>query len=250
MSAIEWTEKTWNPVTGCTKVSSGCKNCYAETMAKRLKAMGAAGYENGFELTCHENRISYPLKIKKPTVFFVNSMSDLFHENIPFSFIDSVMDTITQTPRHCYQILTKRPYVMKKYFDQRGVVPENSWIGVSVENKRHGVPRIDVLRSIKTKSIRFLSIEPLLEDLGEINLKNIDWAIVGGESGHKARIMKPIWVDNIHRQCIEQNTPFFFKQWGTWGMDGIKRQKSKNGRIYKNQEWNESPIIFQNKAII
>ena len=162
-SKIEWTEMTWNPTTGCTKISSGCKNCYAEKMACRLRAMGTPGYENGFELTLLPNRLEEPLKRKKPTVYFVNSMSDLFHEDIPFSFIDHVFETIQRSNWHTFQILTKRAKRMALYFAQRPV-PENAWLGVTVENKKHGLPIIDYLRTINAK-IRFLSMEPLLEDI-------------------------------------------------------------------------------------
>ena len=243
MSAIEWTERTWNPVTGCTKVSAGCKNCYAETMAHRLRAMGAAGYENGFALSLHEGRLDAPRRRKTPTIYFVNSMSDLFHPGVPFPFIDKVMDTIRETPRHTYQILTKRPKVMRQYFSVRAA-PPNAWLGVSVENKRHGVPRIGILRDISAE-VRFLSVEPLLEDLGDIrrSLEGIHWVIVGGESGRKARPMQKEWVANIKRQCRAANAKFFFKQWGAWGADGVKRGKHANGRSFQKRTWDEMPKI-------
>ncbi len=239
MSTIEWTEQTWNPVTGCTKISAGCEFCYAETMARRLQAMGMPGYENGFAVTCHENRLLQPLRRKIPTVYFVNSMSDLFHPNAPFSFIDKVLQTIDKTPHHTYQILTKRPELMAKYFSDRNV-PDNAWLGVSVENKKHGVPRIDVLRKIGAK-IRFLSVEPLLEDLGKINLSGIHWVIVGGESGLDARPMQPAWASNIRAQCQRRRVPFFFKQWGAWGSDQVKRSKKDNGRLLDGRLWNQYP---------
>lgn len=213
LSKIEWTEKTWNPTAGCSKVSSGCKNCYAETMAIRLKAMGVAGYENGFEFSIVPHRLNEPLKRMKPTVYFVNSMSDLFHEKMPESYLDKIFDVIANTPRHTYQILTKRAGRMNKYLVKRKI-PENIWLGVTVENKNEGMSRIDKLRDLKAK-VRFLSVEPLLEDLGKINLKNIDWVIVGGESGPKARPMEKEWVINIKDQCEKNNIAFFFKQWGT-----------------------------------
>ena len=181
MSKIEWTESTWNPVTGCTKISAGCKHCYAETMSRRLTAIGVKGYENGFAVSIHPDRLDVPLKRKKPTVWFVNSMSDLFHPKVPFDFVDDVINVICKTPQHTYQILTKRPGRMRQYFDSREV-PANAWLGTSVENKKHGVPRIDELRKIKS-GIRFLSVEPLLEDIGMVNLNGIHWVIVGGESG-------------------------------------------------------------------
>lgn len=240
-SAIEWTEQTWNPVTGCIKVSPGCKHCYAETLAKRLQAMNAAGYQNGFsEITLMPERLNQPLKRQKPTVYFVNSMSDLFQESVPYEFIDKVMDVISQTPRHTYQILTKRAERMRDYFSSR-IVPDNAWIGVSVEDKKYGKPRISVLRDIKAKT-RFLSIEPLLEDLGNLNLKEIQWVIVGGESGSKARPMDEEWVISVKQQCFEHNVPFFFKQWGLWGADGVKRSKKANGRILAGKTWDQYPV--------
>jgi len=240
-TAIEWTEQTWNPTTGCTKISTGCKHCYAEKMALRLHRMGAAGYENKFELTLHTYRLEQPLRRKKPTVYFVNSMSDLFHEHVPFAFIDQVMAVMEQTPQHTYQILTKRAARMRKYFSKR-IPPTNAWLGVSVENKKHGLPRIDQLRDIPA-SIRFLSIEPLLEDLGKISLDNIHWVIVGGESGPKARPMQPEWVANIKRQCHQEHASFFFKQWGGWGADGVRRHKALNGRLFEGQTWNDRPSL-------
>jgi len=230
---IEWTEQTWNPTTGCTKVSAGCKHCYAEVMAKRLKAMGANGYQNGFQLSLLPERLNQPIKRKKPTTYFVNSMSDLFHKNVPFSFIDKVFDVIKQTPQHRYQILTKRENQLLSYFTNRDV-PDNVWLGVSVENIKEGLPRIEVLRKIPAK-IRFLSIEPLLEDLGKLDLSGIHWVIVGGESGNKARPMKESWVLNIQKQCAMKNIAFFFKQWGTWGADGVKRNKHKNGKLLNDK---------------
>ena len=239
-SRIEWTEATWNPTTGCTKISAGCKNCYAETFSKRLQAMGAKGYENGFDISIMEDRLGHPEKVKRPTRFFVNSMSDLFHPSIPFTFIEKVMNVIEDTNRHQYQILTKRPKIMVQFFLKRKV-PQNTWLGVTVENRRHGLPRIDTLRSVDAP-LRFLSIEPLLEDLGELDLNGIDWVIVGGESGSKARPMKKEWVDRIHGHCNRQNIPFFFKQWGAWGEDGVRRGKKGNGRFYKDQVWNMLPV--------
>lgn len=227
-SKIEWTEQTWNPTTGCTKISPGCKNCYAEKMAHRLKAMGAGGYENGFELAVHKNRLEQPLKRKKPTVYFVNSMSDLFHEDISNDFIDKVFSVIEATPQHTYQILTKRSQRLPIYFKNRKC-PDNVWLGVSVENRQHGIKRIDHLRQVKAK-IRFLSVEPLLEDVGLLNLKKIHWVIVGGESGPKARPMKPEWAEKIRTQAEKSGAVYFFKQWGSWGADGVKRSKQANGR--------------------
>ena len=238
-SSIEWTEHTWNPTTGCTKISPGCKHCYAETMAHRLHAMGASGYEQCFVLSLHPDRLSQPLKRKKPTTYFVNSMSDLFHENIPDSFLDQVVDVVRQTPQHTYQILTKRADRLPRYFHNKAC-PKNIWLGVSVEDRRYGLPRIDYLRQVDAH-IRFLSIEPLLEDLGSIDLDGIHWIIVGGESGHKARPMRSEWVENIQNQAEDSDVAFFFKQWGTWGADGVKRRKKTNGRIFKGKTWNDMP---------
>ena len=242
MSKIEWTEATWNPVTGCTKVSAGCKHCYAETLSHRLAAMGVKGYENGFAVSIHADRLSIPLRRKKPTIWFVNSMSDLFHPKVPFNFVDEVMNTIIQTSQHTYQILTKRPGRMRQYFSSREV-PTNAWLGTSVENKKHGVPRIDELRKIKAK-VRFLSVEPLLEDIGKVELSGIHWVIVGGESGKGARPMQTAWVDNVKKQCTSSKVRFFFKQWGAWGADGVRRSKKANGREYKGRHWDQMPTGF------
>jgi len=236
---IEWTEETWNPTTGCTKVSSGCKNCYAEVMANRLKAMGTPGYENGFDFSLLPERLDQPLKKKKPTKYFVNSMSDLFHEQMPEEYLNKIIDVIKITPQHIYQILTKRENRMYDYFLDKDI-PSNIWLGVSVENKADGLPRINKLRNLKA-SIKFLSVEPLLEDLDYMDLEGIDWVIVGGESGVKARPMKEEWVLNIKKQCQDQNTAFFFKQWGAWGVDGVKRSKKVNGRLLAGKTFEEYP---------
>ena len=240
-SKIEWTEHTWNPVTGCTKLSPGCKFCYAETMAKRLQAMGAPGYEQGFAVSMHPERLDDPRRRKKPTMWFVNSMSDLFHIRIPFDFIDKVFATIAATPQHRYQILTKRPERMAEYFAEREV-PGNVWLGTSVENRKHGVPRIAILREINC-SVRFLSIEPLLEDIGEIDLSGIDWVIVGGESGVKARPMEVAWARAIRRQCRTAKVAFFFKQWGAHGPDGERRSKRANGRALDGRTYDAMPKV-------
>lgn len=239
-SSIEWTEHTWNPVTGCTKLSPGCKHCYAETMARRLKAMGAPGYERGFELTLHPERLEQPLRRKTPTTYFVNSMSDLFHEAVPDRFVDQVLDVCRRTPQHTYQVLTKRAERLPPFFASR-VCPTNVWLGVSVEDRRYGVPRIAQLRKVKA-AVRFLSVEPLLEDVGKLNLRGIHWVIVGGESGAKARPMDESWAENVRAQAIAQGVPFFFKQWGTWGADGVRRDKKRNGRELSGRRWNEFPV--------
>lgn len=205
-SKIEWTEATWNPSVGCNKVSAGCKNCYAELMAQRLQAMGAPGYANGFDFSLMPERLDMPLKTRKPTKYFVNSMSDLFHEDMPFEFLDKVFDVIKRTPRHTYQILTKREKKLQEYF-KHNEVRDNVWMGVSVENQKTKTG-IDALRTVDAK-IRFLSLEPLLEDLGELNFKNIHWVIVGGESGCNARPMRKSWAVSIQRQCDQQAVEFF-----------------------------------------
>ncbi len=238
-SRIEWTELTWNPVTGCTKLSAGCKNCYAEALSRRLKAMGAPGYHDGFAVTLHPSRINQPKRRRSPTTYFVNSMSDLFHEAVPFDFIDDVMATIAETPQHQYQILTKRPHRMAAYFDGK-IVPAHVWIGTSVENRRHGVPRIAELRKIQAQ-VRFLSVEPLLEHLGDLDLSGVSWVIVGGESGPRARPMKAEWARSVQEQCVEAQIPFFFKQWGAHGSDGVRRSKARNGRLLDGRTWDEMP---------
>lgn len=238
-SRIEWTEQTWNPMTGCTKVSAGCKHCYAEVMARRLQAMGASGYERGFRLTVHPERLLQPLRRKKPTTYFVNSMSDLFHAGVSDGYLDRVFDVIEATPQHTYQVLTKRAERLPEYFSRR-TCPSNMWLGVSVENRRHGVPRIDYLRDIPAR-IRFLSVEPLLEDVGPLNLDGIHWVIVGGESGPKARPMKPEWADAVRDQCEAAGVAFFFKQWGQWGADGKRRSKKANGRELAGRTWDQYP---------
>lgn len=203
--------------------------------------MGAKGYENGFALSILPERLTQPLKRGKPTMYFVNSMSDLFHNDVPFSFIDQVFDVIRRTPHHTYQILTKRSGRMRKYFASRKA-PDNAWLGVSVENRKYGLDRIKDLRQIKA-GIRFLSVEPLLDDIGTINLSGIHWVIVGGESGPKARPMKAEWIESIKEQCEQADIAFFFKQWGGWGADGKKRAKKNNGRVFAGRIWEEMPRV-------
>lgn len=237
---IEWTEATWNPSIGCDKISAGCKHCYAETMARRLKGFGLEDYKDGFKFKIAPSRLDAPKKIKKPTKFFVNSMSDLFHENMPYDYLDEIFRVILETPQHIYQILTKREKIMADYFVTREV-PLNVWLGVTVEN-RENKKRIESLKGIRTL-VRFVSFEPLIGEVGGLDLEGIHWAIVGGESGLKARPMKEEWVHEIHIQCMTQNVPFFFKQWGTWGADGIKRNKKKNGKLFQKREWKEMPTV-------
>nr|WP_319510602.1 phage Gp37/Gp68 family protein [uncultured Draconibacterium sp.] len=242
-SKIEWTEATWNPTSGCTKISAGCKHCYAESMARRLKAIGTVGYENGFRFNIVPSRLNEPLKKKKPTVYFVNSMSDIFHEKMPLDYLDKIFSVIEQTPHHTYQVLTKRADRMHEYLSQREI-PKNVWLGVTVENKFDGVPRIDKLRHLNA-SVLFLSVEPLLEDLGEIDLTNINWVIVGGESGNQARPMDKIWVENVKKQCDANDVAFFFKQWGTWGADKVKRNKKENGKELNGKIWQNYPEVIE-----
>lgn len=236
---IEWTDKTWNPITGCSKKSTGCLHCYAEVMARRLKAMGQQKYSNGFSVTTHEQCLNEPMTWKGAHNIFVCSMSDIFHEEVPFEFVDRMFDIINRTPQHRYQILTKRAERMAEYFATRSI-PDNVWLGVTVEaiSSRY---RIDCLRNLSA-SVKFLSCEPLVEDLGELDLTGIDWVIVGGESGPKARPMQEAWALNIRRQVEEQGARFFFKQWGTWGADGIKRNKHANGKLLKGEIIQEMPI--------
>lgn len=236
-SKIEWTEQTWNPAIGCNKVSAGCKNCYAETMAKRLQSMGNLDYIDGFKFKILPQRLNQPFEIKGSKLFFVNSMSDLFHEQMPKYYLDKIFDVIKRTPQHFYQILTKRPLQMYNYCSEISI-PGNAILGVSIENKR-AIKRKEFLLDLDCK--KFLSIEPLLENLENIELKGIDWVIVGGESGTRARPMHKDWVINIFNICKKDNIPFFFKQWGTYGSDGIKRNKLRNGRILFNKSWNEKP---------
>lgn len=230
-SSIEWTEKTWNPVTGCTKISPGCKFCYAERMAKRLHAMGVENYRNGFKVTMHEHALDIPLKWKKPSVIFVNSMSDLFHPDVPVDFILKVFDVMNKAHWHEYQVLTKRP---ERVLELDKILPwgPNIWMGTSVENQKYTF-RIDELRQTSAK-LKFLSLEPLLGPLENLNLKKIDWVIAGGESGFNPRPMKEEWVISIRDQCRSQGVAFFFKQWGG-------RNKKEAGRTLQGRTWNEMP---------
>ncbi len=238
-TTIEWTETTWNPVTGCSKISLGCKNCYAERMAKRLQVMGQLRYRNGFKLTLQPQTLNEPYKWKKSRIVFVNSMSDLFHELVPLSFIREVFHVMTNCRQHQFQILTKRSNNLRQ-LSAFLTWTENIWIGVSVESQDY-VYRIDDLRAIPA-SIRFLSIEPFISPITRLDLTGIDWVIVGGESGPHARPMHKEWVRVIREICIEQNVPFFFKQWG-----GVRRKK--RGRLLDKREWNEMPLqINTNKC--
>jgi len=207
-------------------------------MSRRLKGMGQKKYANGFQLTLHDDALDEPKAWRKPHIIFVCSMSDLFHADVPFEFIDKIMDTIRSTPQHRYQLLTKRAERMAEYFSAREV-PVNAWLGVTVESSavKH---RIDALRHLPA-TVRFLSCEPLIDALGEMDLSNIDWVIVGGESGPKARPMKEEWALQIQAQCEKQGSTFFFKQWGTWGSDGVKRNKHENGKLLNGKVWQTMP---------
>lgn len=224
---IEWTETTWNPSTGCNKISAGCMNCYAEIMTRRLKAMGMEKYKNGFNLTWHNSELRLPYSWKKPRMIFVNSMSDLFHEKMPFDFIKLVFKVMNDCSHHIFQVLTKRTDVLEKYYTLLDWSP-NIWIGVTVENE-DVIGRIDSLRKVPA-SVKFLSIEPILSAIPNLNLLDIDWVIVGGESGQKSRPVKEEWVIDIKNKCNEKQIPFFFKQWG--GKNKKKSGKLLQGEIY------------------
>jgi protein gp37 len=230
-SSIEWTESTWNPLTGCTKVSPGCKNCYAERMSKRLQAMGQANYRNGFQISLHEHVLETPLHWKQPQVIFVNSMSDLFHEDVPVSFIQDVFNVMRLAFWHTFQVLTKRSARLLE-LDSQIAWPENVWMGVSVENNDY-IFRTDHLRQTHALT-KFLSLEPLLSPLPGLHLNAIDWVIVGGESGPGSRPMDRSWVLEIRDQCLASKTPFFFKQWGG-------TNKKKAGRELDGRTWDDLP---------
>jgi protein gp37 len=234
-SSIEWTESTWNPLTGCTKISPGCKHCYAERMALRLQAMGQCNYVNGFDLTLHEEALELPLRWKKPQTIFVNSMSDMFHADVPEAFIVSAFDVMRQASWHRFQVLTKRSERLLSLSEQLPWA-NNIWMGVSVETDAYTY-RIEHLRETGAR-IKFLSLEPLLGDLDTLRLNGIDWVIVGGESGPGARVMNPEWVTSIRDKCVEANVPFFFKQWGgVW--------KKKFGRELEGRTWDQLPTTQQ-----
>lgn len=237
-SSIEWTDASWNPVRGCTKISPGCTHCYAETFAERFRGVPGHPYEQGFDLRLVPNKLAEPLRWSKPRRIFVNSMSDLFHEDVPNDYIVRVGQVMEAANWHTYQVLTKRAERMRDLLQTRlqfAASAAHIWWGVSVENQRHGVPRIDELRAAPA-SVRFLSVEPLLEDLGELNLDGIHWMIVGGESGHGARPMEQEWVMNLRDQCKTAGVSFFFKQWG-----GV--QKRKHGRLLEGCTYDEMPEV-------
>ena len=237
-SAIEWTEATWNPVTGCTKVSPGCAHCYAETFAERFRGVAGHPYEMGFDLTLRPERLNQPLRWKRPRTIFVNSMSDLFHEDVDVSFIRSVFDVMTAASWHKFQVLTKRSERAAELAPNL-LWPENVWMGVSVENQRW-TSRIDDLRRVPA-AVRFLSCEPLLGPL-DLDLDDVHWVIAGGESGPRARPMRPEWALAVRDQCVAASVPFFFKQWGAHDDEGIRRGKRKAGRLLDGRTWNEMPL--------
>jgi protein gp37 len=239
-SSIEWTHMTWNPVTGCTKVSQGCKNCYAERMAKRLKAMGVERYRNGFRLTLHDKMLDLPRNWREPKLIFVNSMSDLFHEEVPFAFIARVFETMRVCEHHIFQVLTKRASRLREVAPHLDW-PGNVWMGVSVEDKRV-LHRIHDLVATTAK-LRFLSCEPLIGPLRDLPLDGIDWVIVGGESGPRARPMDPSWVMEIRGQCQKAGVPFFFKQWG-----GVR--KDLTGRLLDGRTYDDLPRVAYCSGVV
>jgi protein gp37 len=234
-SKIEWTECTWNPVTGCTPISPGCQHCYAERMAKRLHAMGQANYRNGFQLTLHAHMLDLPLHWRQPRMIFVNSMSDLFHPDVPLDFILKVFDVMQRASQHCFQVLTKRSERLAQLSPQLPW-PDNVWMGVTVENADYAF-RIEHLKQTAA-TVKFISFEPLLGPVAQVNLDGIDWAIVGGESGPGARPMQPEWVTGIRDRCLTGGIPFFFKQWG-----GVN--KKAGGRLLDDRTWDEVPTQKQ-----
>jgi protein gp37 len=236
ISRIEWTESSWNPITGCTKISSGCNNCYAEKMANRLKMMGSKNYENGFKLTCHQHALNAPLQWKKPRMIFVCSMSDIFHKDVPDDFILNIFEVIKKSYWHTFQILTKRSERFATFTKTYGF-PSNAWAGVTVENA-DVLFRADHLRQVPSK-IKFISAEPLVGSIKDLNLNNINWVVAGGESGANSRPLSIEWAREIRDKCIKENISFFFKQWGG-------TNKKATGRILDGKLWNEMPEYHQN----
>ena len=234
-SAIEWTETTWNPVTGCTKISHGCKFCYAERLSKRLRAMGVDKYRDGFSISIHKSTLKDPLKWRKPRLVFVNSMSDLFHKSVPLAFIKSVFDVMNRASQHTFQVLTKRPSRVAKVDAQLNWTP-NIWLGTSIESERW-LGRLTWLKQTSART-KFLSLEPLLGPLPDIQFEGIDWVIVGGESGPGARPMEADWVRELRENCVQHDVPFFFKQWG-----GVF--KKRTGRTLDNRTWDQMPESIQ-----
>jgi protein gp37 len=233
-SKIEWTEVTWNPITGCTKISAGCQNCYAERMSKRLQAIGMANYKNGFDVTIHEHVLDAPKQWRKPRRVFVNSMSDLFHKDVPESFIDAIFEVMAETSIHNFQVLTKRSARMREFARELPLM-DNIWLGVTVENSDY-LYRINNLKQTQAR-VKFISFEPLLGPIPRFDLAGIDWVIVGGESGPHSRPIKPEWVTDIRDQCVNAGVNFFFKQWGGFN-------KKKTGRLLEGRTWNEMPLTL------
>ncbi len=234
-TAIEWTQNVWNPVTGCSRVSEGCENCYAESFAKRLKGMGIPKYKQGFKVILHPDSLEEPYRWKKPRVVFVNSMSDIFHQDISDSYIKKIFHVMNENPHHIFQVLTKRPERLPE-IESKVKWSHNIWLGVTVESNKH-MDRICYLQDSPART-RFISFEPLLSPIEKMNLSTVDWAIVGGESGPKARPMEKAWVESILHQCKEQDVAFFFKQWGG-------KNKKKNGRLLNGREYNQMPIFLE-----
>ncbi len=235
-TTIEWTDTTWNPVTGCTKISAGCDNCYAQRFSERFRGVKGHPFETGFDLTLRSERLLQPLEWKRPRMIFVNSMSDLFHKEIPRAYVSAVFDTMEKADWHIYQVLTKRSSLMQKFINDRykeRPAPPHMWFGVSVENEK-ATSRIVHLQTANA-SIRFLSIEPLIGPVGKVPLGGVAWVIVGGESGYGARPMKPEWAVDIRNQCIKANVAFFFKQWGG-------RSPKTGGRLLEGKEWSQFPM--------
>ena len=233
LSQIEWTESTWNPVTGCSKVSEGCRHCYAERMAHRLRAMGSGKYRDGFTVALHQSTLREPLRWLKPRLVFVNSMSDLFHESVPSAFIESVFSVMNDSPRHTFQVLTKRAQRVSQLTHRLNWTP-NIWLGVSIESERW-LARLEVLRRTGART-KFLSLEPLLGPLPGIELAGVDWVIVGGESGPGARPVQAEWVRELRDKCLQCHVPFFFKQWG-----GV--HKKRTGRLLDGRTWDQMPAL-------
>jgi protein gp37 len=249
-STIEWTDATWNPVRGCTKISDGCKHCYAETFAERFRGVKGHPYERGFDLRLVPEKLAEPLRWRNPKMIFVNSMSDLFHENVPDDYIVTVAKVMVEAKWHTYQVLTKRSDRLRELLNSSlrfAATQKNIWWGVSVENKKYGLPRIEHLQDAHAE-IKFLSVEPLLEDLGTLDLKRIDWVIVGGESGHGARPMKKEWVVSVRNHCERDGVPFFFKQWG-----GVRKKaagRKLDGKTYDEfPERIHHPVLEANKCL-
>lgn len=239
-SKIEWTDSTWNPLTGCTKISPGCSHCYAEVMAKRLKAMGNPNYVNGFDLTLHEHSLGIPFGWKKPRLIFVNSMSDLFHNDVPFEYTQKVFQVMASCRQHVFQVLTKRSTRLAEIADALVWTP-NIWMGVSIENQDYMYRAENLLKA--NASVKFLSLEPLLGPIDILPLDGIDWVIVGGESGTQARSIEVSWVVDVRDKCVASKIPFFFKQWGG-------RNKKKAGRLLNGRDWSEYPpqiALFQSE---